>query len=190
MDQEITAYRNAVRAHLHAIGASPVMWEEITPRDEGPQRAYLNGVDRSSVFLLILGSRYGITDQTGYSPTHQEGNRAAEKRIPRLLFELASLKDSERDGRLNDWLRSLHHEISGASFTNDADLVAQLDARLREMAAQSERLWIKLDFVVTIRSQDQSPGVFGCETPNQFRLGLCHPLTALSRSWCADMSKQ
>jgi|SRR5687767_1298864 hypothetical protein len=41
MDQEMTPYRNAVRAHLHAIGASPVMWEEITPRDEGPQRAYL-----------------------------------------------------------------------------------------------------------------------------------------------------
>ena len=55
------------------------MWEEITPRDEGPQRAYLSGVDRSSVFLLILGSRYGVTDQTGYSPTHQEGNRAAER---------------------------------------------------------------------------------------------------------------
>ena len=82
----------------------PSCGEEITPRDEGPQRAYLTGVDRSSVFLLILGSRYIITDQTGYSPTHQEGNRAAEQRIPRLLFELASLKDSERDGRLNDWL--------------------------------------------------------------------------------------
>lgn len=161
MDQEITPYRNAVRAHLHAIGASPVMWEEITPRDEGPQRAYLSGVDRSSVFLLILGSRYGVTDQTGYSPTHQEGNRAAEKRIPRLLFELASLKDSERDGRLNDWLRSLHHEISGASFTNDADLVAQLDARLREMAAQSERLWIKLGRIVfpgTVNSRFDNRG--------------------------------
>jgi hypothetical protein len=34
-----TLNRNSVRAHLHAIGASPVMWEEITPRDEGPQRA-------------------------------------------------------------------------------------------------------------------------------------------------------
>jgi hypothetical protein len=38
----MTPYRNAVRAHLHAIGASPAMCEEITPRDKGPQRAYLN----------------------------------------------------------------------------------------------------------------------------------------------------
>ncbi|MDX6577315.1 MAG: hypothetical protein QOE96_3268 [Blastocatellia bacterium] len=148
MDQEMTPYRDAVRAHLHAMGATPVMWEEITPRDEGPQQAYLGGVDRSPVFVLMLGSRYGVTDQTGYSPTHQEGNRAAERRIPRLLFTLGTLNDPDRDGRLNDWLRSLRNELSGGSFANANDLVGQLDARLREMAARSERLWIKLGALV------------------------------------------
>ncbi len=148
MDQEMTPYRDAVRAHLHAMGATPVMWEEITPSDEGPQRAYLGGVDRSSVFVLMLGSRYGVTDQTGYSPTHQEGNRAAERRIPRLLFTLGTVNDADRDGRLNDWLRSLRNELSGASFATANDLVGQLDARLREMAARSERLWIKLGALV------------------------------------------
>lgn len=148
MDPEMAPFREAVRAHLHTMGATPVMWEEITPRDEGPQRGYLGGVDRSTVFLLILGSRYGVADNSGYSPTHQEGNRAAERRIPRLLFTLGSVNDSDRDGRLNDWLRSLHSELSGASFTTANDLVAQLDARLREMAARSERLWIKLGSLV------------------------------------------
>lgn len=148
MDQEMMPCREAVRAHLHAMGATPVMWEEITPRDEGPQRAFLGGVDRSSVFVLILGSRYGVTDQTGYSPTHQEGNRAAERRIPRLLFTLGTINDSDRDGRLNDWLRSLRNEISGASFSAASDLVSQLDARLQEMAARSERLWIKIGALV------------------------------------------
>jgi hypothetical protein len=148
MDPEMALFREAVRSHLHALGATPVMWEEITPRDEGPQRAYLSGVDRSSAFVLILGSRYGITDHTGYSPTHHEGNRAAERRIPRLLFTLSTIKDSDRDGRLNDWLRSLYNDISGASFATATDLVSQLDARFREMAAQSERLWIKLGSLV------------------------------------------
>jgi len=122
--------------------------EEITPRDEGPQQAYLGGVDRSSVFVLMLGRRYGVTDQTGYSPTHQEGNRAGERRIPRLLFTLGTVNDPDRDGRLNDWLRSLRNELSGASFATANDLVGQLDARLREMAARSERLWIKLGALV------------------------------------------
>src|SRR5882724_4752422 len=148
MDREMTPYRDVVRAHLYTMGATPVMWEEITPRDEGPQRAYLGGVDRSSVFVLMLGSRYGVTDQTGYSPTHQEGNRAAERRIPRLLFTLGTVNDADRDGRLNDWLRSLRNELSGASFMTANDLVGQLDARLREMAARSDRLWIKLGALV------------------------------------------
>jgi hypothetical protein len=148
MDQEMMPFREAVRVHLHKLGATPLMWEEITPRDEGAQRAYLSGVDQSSVFVLILGSRYGVTDQSGYSPTHQEGNRAAEKRIPRLLFTFGFVNESNRDGRLNDWLRSLFNELSAATFTNENDLVAQLDARLREIAAQSERLWIKLGRLV------------------------------------------
>jgi len=148
MDQEMRPYRDVVRTHLHAMGATPVMWEEITPRDEGPQRAFLGGVDRSSVFVLMLGTRYGVTDQSGYSPTHQEGNRAAERRIPRLLFTLGTLNDAERDGRLNDWLRSLRNELSGASFMTANDLIGQLDARLREMAARSDRLWIKLGALV------------------------------------------
>jgi len=148
MDEELNPAREAARIYLHSMGANPMMWEAITPQDKGPQRAYLDGVDQSSVFVLILGSRYGIADASGYSPTHQEGNRAAERKIPRLLFTLAGVKASERDGRLNDWLNSLYNEISGAPFTSPDDLVGQLSARLREMAAQSERIWIKLGNLV------------------------------------------
>jgi hypothetical protein len=144
----MSPFREAARAYLHGMGATPVMWEEITPRDESPQHAYLGGVDRSGVFLLLLGSRYGVADSSGYSPTHQEGRRAAEMKIPRLLFTLSTVKDSERDGRLNDWLRSLYGELSGASFSSTSDLVAQLDARLREMAARGERLWVKLGGII------------------------------------------
>lgn len=148
MDDEMGPFREDVRTYLHKIGATPVMWEEITPRDESAQNAYLSGVDRSRIFILLLGSRYGVTDSSGYSPTHQEAKRAAERKIPRLLFTLATVKDSDRDGRLNDWLRSLYAELSGASFTSSGDLIAQLDARFREMAARGERLWIKLGHIV------------------------------------------
>ncbi|MEJ6486338.1 DUF4062 domain-containing protein [Nostoc punctiforme UO1] len=143
-DDELTPVREAVRNYLNRIGAYPIMWEEITPRDENSQRAYLTGVDQSNVFVLIVGSSYGVADSSGYSPIHQEGNRAVDRKIPRLLFLLDSVKDSERDGRLNDWLLSLYKEISGASFTIPENLVTQLDARLREMAAHSSLIWIKL----------------------------------------------
>jgi uncharacterized protein DUF4062 len=148
MDQEMTPSRDAVRAYLNSKGADSVMWEDIAPRDEQGQQAYLNGVDRSSIFVLLLGRWYGISDSTGFSPTHQEERRAVERRIPRLLFTIAGIQASEREGKLNNWLNSLYNEISGANYTTPEDLVSQLDARLRKMAAQAEGIWIKLGSLI------------------------------------------
>lgn len=144
MDSEMSPFRNAVRDYLRNFGATPVMWEEITPQDQSPQVAYLSGVESSRIFLLLLGRRYGIADDSGYSPTNKEANLAKALRIPRLLFTFSVKDRSERDGKLNDLIGSLHNELSAAEFETAADLCAQLDSRLREMAAHSERLWIKL----------------------------------------------
>jgi hypothetical protein len=145
MDGELNPYRDAVRAYLRREGAAPVMWEEIAPQDSGPVRAFLDGVERSTLFVLALGNRYGVSDDTGYSPTHKEANRAKELQIPRLLF---TLPDAGRDGRLNDWLRSLYSEIAGLTVDSPQGLVVQLEARLQELAARSERNWIKLGRLV------------------------------------------
>lgn len=144
MDVEMTPFRQAARDWLQSWGATPMMWESFTPQDKGPQRAYLDGVDQSALLLLLLGSRYGVTDESGYAPTHQEANRAAEQKIPRLLFVLSTVKAAERDGRLNDWLNSLYRGISGAAFATTEELITQIESQLRELAARSERVWIKL----------------------------------------------
>ncbi|MEG4057424.1 MULTISPECIES: DUF4062 domain-containing protein [unclassified Microcoleus] len=147
-DAEMNPVRQAARKYLYEIGAHPIMWEEMTPRDEASEQAYLNGVDQSDIFVLLVGRSYGIADFTGYSPIHKEGNQATKRKIPRLLFMLEGIQDSERDGRLNDWLLSLYKEVSVASFSTTHSFVSQLDARLREMAARSYRFWIKLGNLV------------------------------------------
>jgi len=147
-DDEMNPARDAVRQYLYQIGAHPIMWEEITPRDQAAEQAYLDGVDQSEFFVLIIGRSYGVADATGYSPIHKEYNRAKENKLPRWLFMLEGVQDSERDGRLNDWLLSLFREVSVASFSSPNSFNSQLDMRLREMAAQSSRFWIKLGNVV------------------------------------------
>jgi len=144
MDSEMAPPRAKVAAYLRDEGAIPVMWEEITPQDRRAQDAFLEGVAQSSLFLLVVGSRYGASDETGYSPTHKEANRAKELDVPRLLFERDNVGPSDRDGRLNDWLKSLHSEISGAQFSSPYDLVAKLDRRFREIAGAQENYWVKL----------------------------------------------
>ncbi|HEX8145577.1 MAG TPA: DUF4062 domain-containing protein [Pyrinomonadaceae bacterium] len=148
MDPEMTPYRNAVRAYLRGAGATPIMWEEITPQDKSAQHAYLDGVDRATIFVLMLGRRYGIADASGASPTHKEAIRAAERHVLRWLFLLGGVNPSERDVKLNDWLGTLYNEVSGASFDTPETLVSRLDAQLREKAAEGERTWIKLGNLV------------------------------------------
>jgi len=148
MDDQMRTYRARVREGLLSWGARAEMWEQFAPQDLGPQRAYLDGVDRSSVFLLLLGSRYGVVDDTGYSPTHKENNRASDRHITRLLFVEASATPSDRDGRLNDWLNSLYVGISGVQFQSPEELWKRIESSLRELAAEDQQFWIKLgDFV-------------------------------------------
>lgn len=148
MDSEMTPHRNAVRAYLRGVGATPIMWEEITPQDKSAQHAYLDGVDQATIFVLMLGRRYGVADASGASPTHKEALRAAERHILRWLFVLSGVDPRERDVKLNDWLGSLYNELSGASFDTSETLVVRLDAQLREKAAEGERMWIKLGNLV------------------------------------------
>lgn len=148
MDDEMKAARDAARVCLEGWGAVPVMWEAITPRDQQPERAYLEGVESSALLILLLGERYGVPDDSGYSPTHKEANRARERQIPRLLFVRAQIRDAARAGRLNDWLRELYQELAAAQYRNPEDLCLQLEQRLRELAGQQESLWLKLGPVV------------------------------------------
>lgn len=147
-DAEMNPFRASLRQYLYSIGARPVMWEEITPQDQSSEHAYLDGVDQSDLFVLLVGRSYGVADNTGYSPIHKETNQATQRKIPRLLFMLEGVQDSERDGRLNDWLLSLYKQVSVASFATSESLVSQLNMRLQEMAAQSSRFWIKLGNLV------------------------------------------
>lgn len=141
MDPQMTPYRGAVREALEVDGAEPVRWETLAPKPKDPERAYLDGVAQSSVFVLILGDRYGVSDRSGFSPTHQEANEAAKLHKPQLLFTLPA---GERDGRLNDWLRSTYATSSSLQVTEPGEMVHRLDAAMREMAAKAAAQWIKL----------------------------------------------
>lgn len=161
MEDEMRPLRGAARALVADLGGEPVLWEGITPRDQRAEDAYLEGVDRSSLLLLLVGRRYGIADESGYSATHKEVVRAGERGIPRLLFELSGVGTSDRDGRLNDWLRSLYNEVSTAEAADEAELASKLEARLRELAASQERTWIKLGRMVFPGQVERSTGQSG-----------------------------
>lgn len=161
MDDEMATARQSVRSSLDGLGATPVMWEDVAPSDVPAERAYLEGVDRSSVFVLLLGSRYGTADRSGYSPIHKEWNRASRRSIPRLVFTCSDVQPSERAGRLNDWLGSIQSEVSTREYDDAEELVESLVARLRDLAAQQRSAWVKLGSIVFPGRVHQRAGEFG-----------------------------
>lgn len=148
IDDEMIPARTSARQYLTQHNAEAVMWESITPLDTRPQDAYIEGVSRSELFVLLVGHRYGQSDTTGYSPTHKEANRASELGLTRLLFERAGIDLSQRDGRLNDWIKSIYSEVSAGQYDSTEELVAKLDSRLREVASSQETYWVKLGDLV------------------------------------------
>jgi len=147
MDDEMRPAREALRSWIRRWGGAAEMWEELAPRDQHPRGAYLEGVDRSTLYVLLAGTSYGVQDDTGFSPTHQEGERAKERGIPRLLMENAE-SSAGRDGYLRRWIGALYREVSGGQYRSPEDLIAALEVRLREMASAQATPWIKLGQLV------------------------------------------
>jgi hypothetical protein len=148
MDSEMNPSRTALREYLHKIGAIPVMWEELAPQDQKAEQAYTDGVDSSEYIVILVGSRYGQPDSTGYSPTHKEANRAEQRGIPRFLLKTRVTDPSTRAGRLNDFVNELQVGVSANSFSDNQELINLADARLREMASRYYAQWVKINSIL------------------------------------------
>lgn len=144
MDVEMNPDRRALRSWVRRWGGIPIMWEEIVPRDERADHTYLDGVDRCDVFVMALGTMYGVADADGASPTFKENKRATEQGKMRLVAKKANVRDQDRDARLTPWIRSLYNELSLSEYASPEALTEQVEERLRETAAQQELPWVKI----------------------------------------------
>jgi hypothetical protein len=148
MDSEMNPARAVARETIVRLGGHPVMWEVLAPADRRPGEAYIAGVEHSDLMLLLLGHSYGVSDDTGFSPTHKESIRADQLQITRLLFQPDQIDRTRRSGQLNEWVSSLYNQVSGAKYSNMDNLAAQIEAKLREMANQQQNYWIKIDNII------------------------------------------
>src|SRR5207249_2455752 len=69
---ELNAERKAVADAIRTLGAEPVWFEEFGVRDADPNDAYTGEVASSSIYVGILGKRYGKLLPTRFSATHTE----------------------------------------------------------------------------------------------------------------------
>jgi Domain of unknown function (DUF4062) len=136
--------REAAVAAITAVDARPVWFEDFGGMDDNPEDAYLGQVASSSIYLGILGERYGRPLPSGYSPTHAEYN-AAERGGLRISVWNAQ---EGLDGRQQDFLNEVRVFHTTGTYISPDDLRARVEARLRVMADEALSPWVKIGRVV------------------------------------------
>ena len=142
---ELPAEREAAGAGVRAVGATPVMFEMFGGRDADPEDAYLGEVESSDIYIGILGRRYGKPLRTRYSATHTEYLHAEKSG---LRIAVWCLKTDDREGHEQSFLDEVRAFHVVPTFSTPDDLRAQIEDRLKTIAAEDLAPWCKLGNVV------------------------------------------
>lgn len=133
--------RTAAAAAVEAVGGQPVMFERFGGRDSDPNQAYLNEVESSSIYVGLIGERYGRLLPSRFSATHEE-YRHAERHGLRVSVWAENGVDKE--GPQQSFLEEVRVFNVTGGFNSAEDLTAQLEQRLRGIAAENLSPWCKV----------------------------------------------
>lgn len=142
---ELREERRAVADRAEALGAEPVLFERFGGRDDNPEEAYTHEVASSSIYVGILGHRYGRQLPTRYSATHAE-YLAAEENGLRIAVWAKNVDD--REGHEQSFLEEVRTFHTTGAFGTPKELADDVERRLRRIAAEDLAPWVKLGHVI------------------------------------------
>ena len=113
--------RAAAKSAVITLGHDPIMAEDFGALPHSPQVACLNGVRQAGAVVLILGARYGATQPSGLSATHEE-YREARDRCPILAFvEDGVTPETKQDAFIRE-VQAWDSGLIRVGFSNAAQL--------------------------------------------------------------------
>jgi uncharacterized protein DUF4062 len=149
-------YRAAAIEAIEDVGAVPVAFERFGGRDADPEAAYLSEVSTSSIYVGLLGARYGKPLADRYSATHAEYNRAEREG---LRLSVWAEEGVEREGPQQSFFEAVRTFDVTGSYSTPAELKAGLVGRLKDIAAEDLSPWCKLgSLIFRAREITESPG--------------------------------
>ena len=128
--------REAVIDWLVTAGHQPV--HSYRPNSETVRESCLEDIDGCSLYVLILGHRYGFQPEEGnpekLSITHLEFRRAGEKNIPRIALlrtcvpdiALSDLLDTGKAALVKAFHTEVRDKVRPAEFSDQAGLILGL----------------------------------------------------------------
>ena len=152
---ELQSERKAAATAIRNIGAAPIMFETFGGRDADPEDAYLGEVETADIYIGIIGRKYGRPLKTRYSATHTEYLHAEKSG---LRIGIWCLDVNDREGHEESFLNEVREFHVVPAFSSPDDLRAQIEERLRAIAAEDLAPWCKLGNVVFRASEVADSG--------------------------------
>lgn len=134
VQKELARERSAIRDFVRGDALlghyfDVFLFEDLPAGDATPSALYLAQIDRSAVYLGILGDEYGFEDEAGVSPTEREFDHATLHRKERLVF-VKGADDSRRHEKMRRLIRKAERQLTRRRFVDVADLTAKIYASL------------------------------------------------------------
>ena len=151
---ELAPERQAAATAVRTASVVPIMFEQFGGRDADPENAFLGEVETSDIYIGILGRRYGKPLPTRFSATHAEYLHAEKSGLRMAVW---CLRTDDREGHEQSFLEEVRIFHVVPEFVSPDDLRAQIEDRLRVIAAEDLAPWCKLGTVV-FRAAEVSDG--------------------------------
>lgn len=178
---DMPAERAAVRDAIRAVGAAPVMFEDLGAQDITAEQAYLSGVRTSEIYVGMWGPRYGVRMSDGYSATEAE-YREAERDGLRLCLFVNGDASGEMDGAQKDLIAGARNLYTTSSWSDATDLGQRVEQRLRDLAAETLAPWVRVGRTMFRAREIASNGQTIVVKAHVFSEALHHELTRLRDS--------
>jgi predicted HTH transcriptional regulator len=105
------------------------LFEDLPARDRRADAVYIEEVDRSDLYVGILGYEYGYEDAEGISPTEREFDRATETGKTRLIF-VKGPDDKNRKPKMQSLNRKAGQQLIRRRFAGIPELTSALYSSL------------------------------------------------------------
>lgn len=127
VQSEFSSERKALVAYLRSdvlLGKffSPFIFEELPSMDSSAQQVFMKEVAHSTVYLGLIGSKYGFKDSEGVSPTEREFDEALRLNKTKFIF-LTSHQISEREVDTNRFIGKIETSLIRSKFSDISGLL-------------------------------------------------------------------
>ncbi|HOO50076.1 MAG TPA: ATP-binding protein [Alphaproteobacteria bacterium] len=128
VQKEFTQERKSLRDFLRGDALlrrffDVFLFEEVPAKDQRADELYLDEVEKSSIYIGILGNEYGMPVKGGLSATHMEFLHATERRKHRLVF-VKGADDSAREPAMKNLVKEASSQLIRRRFSTTAELIA------------------------------------------------------------------